>query len=117
MKSAYAVRRPVVNAYLVRERDRRRQRELAMVLLAILPLGMALLAYTWIHLELLHLGYQIDQLERDLHHLQQVERQLRLEASHLANPGRVEERAIRDLAMERPSLEEMIFYHELGETP
>ena len=44
-------RRPVVNTYLVRERDRRRLRELALVLLVVLCLGGGLLAYTWIHLE------------------------------------------------------------------
>ena len=31
MKSAYAVRRPVENSYLVRERDRRLLRELAAI--------------------------------------------------------------------------------------
>ncbi len=53
MRNAYAVRRPVANAYLVRERDRRRLRELAVVLLVVLSLGGGLLAYTWIHLEVL----------------------------------------------------------------
>ena len=41
----YAVRRPVVNSYLVRQHDRRRRRELGVVLLACLPLAVALLGY------------------------------------------------------------------------
>ena len=48
MKTAYAVHRPVANSYLVRERNRRRLRELAVVLVAVGCLGGGLLAYTWI---------------------------------------------------------------------
>ena len=67
MRNAYAFTRPVANTYLVRERDRRRVRELAMVLVVVLCLGGSLLAYTWIHLEVTRTGYRIDKLERELH--------------------------------------------------
>jgi hypothetical protein len=50
LRSTYAFRRPVRNSYLVRERDRRLARELALVLLVVLLLGGGLLGYTWIHL-------------------------------------------------------------------
>ena len=113
MRNAYAFRRPVVNTYLVRERDRRRQRELAVVLLSVLCLGGGLLAYTWIHLEVLRTGYRIDALERELTELTQTERQLRLEAAYLASPSRVEQRAVRELAMQSPALEQMVFWEEL----
>ena len=113
MKSAYAFRRPVVNTYLVRERDRRRQRELAVVLLAVLCLGGGLLAYTWIHLEVLRTGYKIDALERRLTELSQQERQLRLEASYLASPTQIERRALKDLGMQPPALEQVVFWEEL----
>ncbi|MDP9120651.1 MAG: hypothetical protein M3O15_04670 [Acidobacteriota bacterium] len=112
MRSAYAVRRPVVNTYLVRERDRRLVRELAVVLIMILSLGGGLLAYTWIHLEVLHTGYHIDTLERQLRELSQVERQLRLEASYLASPQRVEKRA-QEMGMQPPTFEQLIFWEEL----
>ena len=69
MRSEYAVRRPVLNAYLVRERDRRLARELALVLLVVVLLGGGLLAYTWIHLEALRTGYRIDLAERQLREL------------------------------------------------
>jgi 4-amino-4-deoxy-L-arabinose transferase-like glycosyltransferase len=49
LPGAYAVRRPVVNSYLVRQRDRRRLRELVAVVAAVLPLAAALLGYTWLH--------------------------------------------------------------------
>jgi cell division protein FtsL len=113
LRNAYAFRRPVVNTYLVRERDRRRQRELAVVLLSVLCLGGGLLAYTWIHLEVLRTGYRIEALERELTELTQTERQLRLEAAYLASPSRVEQRAVRELAMQSPALEQMVFWEEL----
>lgn len=113
MRSAYAFRRPVVNTYLVRERDRRRQRELALVLLVVLGLGGGLLAYTWIHLEVLRTGYEIDSLEKRLGELTQRERQLRLEASYLAGPSQIEARAEKELGMRSPALEQVVFWEEL----
>ena len=112
VRSAYAVRRPVVNAYLVRERDRRRLREFGWVLLATLPLGLALLAYTWLQLEVLRTGYRIETLERRVHQLTQTERELRLEAAYLASPARLEERAQGELGLQPPTLEQMVFAGE-----
>jgi cell division protein FtsB len=113
VRNAYAVRRQVANAYLVRERDRRRLRELAVVLLVVVSLGGGLLTYTWIHLEVLAAGYRIVDLERNLRDLSQEERRLRLEAAYLASPQRTEQRAVRDLGLAAPSLEQVIFWEEL----
>jgi hypothetical protein len=113
LPSAYAVRKPVVNAYLVRERDRRRLRELALVVAAVLPLGIGLLAYTWLQLETLGAGYRIERLERELHRLTQVERQLRLEAAYLAHPARLAERAGDELGLAAPRLEQLLYWGEL----
>jgi cell division protein FtsL len=113
LRNAYAFRRPVVNTYLVRERDRRRQRELALVLLVVLCLGGGLLAYTWIHLEVLRTGYQIDRLERELTELSKKERQLLLESSYLASPSQIERRAVRELGMQPPALEQVVFWEEI----
>ena len=113
MRNVYAFRRPVVNIYLVRERDRRRQRELALVLLVVLCLGGGLLAYTWIHLEVLRTGYRIDALEKQHGELTREERQLSLEASYLASPSQVERRAVSELGMQLPTLEQVIFWEEL----
>ncbi|HVR99138.1 MAG TPA: hypothetical protein VMW27_21140 [Thermoanaerobaculia bacterium] len=110
---AYAVRRPVVNSYLVRERDRRRLRELGLVLLLVLTLGGGLLGYTWIHLEALRTGYRIDTLDRTLRELTRKERERRLEAAYLASPQRIESRAVEALGMQSPALEQVIFWEEL----
>jgi cell division protein FtsL len=113
LRNAYAFTRPVANSYLVRERDRRRVRELALVLLVVLCLGGGLLAYTWIHLEVTRTGYRIDKLERELTQQTREERQLRLEAAYLASPSQIERRAVKELGLQAPVLEQMIFWEEL----
>jgi hypothetical protein len=102
----------VVNAYLVRERDRRRRRELGYVVLAVLPLVVGLVAYTWLQLETLRVGYRIEALERRTHQLEQVERQLRLEASYLAEPRRLATRAQEELGLGEPRVEQVVFIEE-----
>ena len=109
----YALKRPVANTYLVRERDRRLLRELATVLLSVGFLGGGLLGYTWIHLEGLKTGYRLDKLEGELRELSKTERQLRLEASYLAGPQQIEKRADRELGMQPPALTQVVFWEEL----
>jgi cell division protein FtsL len=113
MSSPYLVRRVVVNAYLVRERDRRRLRELAGVVAAVLPVSLALVAIIWVQVEILRTGYRIHDLERQLDALTRQERTLRLEASYLASPQRVERRAVEELGMQPPDLDQILFAEEL----
>lgn len=113
MNSAYAFRRPVANTYLVRERDRRLRRELAAVVVVVLSLGGGLLGYTWMHLELLNTGYRIVALEREQRELAQEERRLNLETAYLASPQQVEGRAVRELGMQSPATEQVVFWEEL----
>lgn len=113
MKSAYAFRRPVVNTYLVRERDRRRQRELARVLLVVIGLSVGVGAYIWIHLQMLATGYQINTLDKELTTLSRKERELGLEAAYLESPSRIERRATSELGMQPPALEQVVFWEEL----
>jgi hypothetical protein len=104
-RSAYVLRRPVDNVYLVRDRDRRRRRELLTILVAAAPVGFCLLVYIWTHLQVLEAGYRIDLLGHQLHEMAQHERHLRLEAAGLFNPGLLEERAQRELKMVPPAPE------------
>jgi len=110
---AYTVRRPVVNAYLVRQRDRRRLRELGGVVAVVILLGAALLAYTWLQLETLRVGYRIEDLEREAHRLAQVERQLRLESAHLAHPERLARLAHERLGLVPPAVDQVLFLEEI----
>src|SRR4029079_7783710 len=103
----------VVNIHLVRERGRRRRRELAVVLLVVASLGGGLLAYTWIHLEVLSTGYRIVELERRGRELAHEERRWRLEPAYLGSPQEVERRAVSELGLGEPTLEQVVFWEEL----
>lgn len=113
MKNSYVIRRPVFNAYLVRQRDRRRLRELLGVLALFLLLGGCLVGYVWLHVELLRTGYRVDELERRLEAASDRERELRLEANYLARPQAIERRAAEELGMRAPELDQLIFEEEL----
>lgn len=110
----YAIRRPVENTYLVRQLDRRRLRELIGVFGIVCLVGGGLLAYTWVHIEIMRTGYRINDLEHTLERLQEEERRHRLEASYLAHPLQLEERSARELGMIAPELEQTVFFHELA---
>lgn len=109
MPSAYAIRRRVDNAYLVRERDRRRLRELLWVVVLLVPLAAGLLANIWIHVQVYRAGYRIHQLERQAEELTRSERQLQLEAAYLASPERIEQRATHELGMRPPKADQIVF--------
>ncbi len=109
MKTPYLLPRPPRNRYLVRQRDRRRMRELLRVALAIVVVGVALLGYTWLHLESLGSSYRVEGLEQRLHELARRERHLRLEEAYLSSPQRVETRASKELGMQPPELGQLLF--------
>jgi hypothetical protein len=109
LKTPYLLPRPPRNRYLVRQRDRRRMRELLRVAVAILVVGVALLGYTWLHLESLGSGYRVEGLEQRLHELARRERHLRLEEAYLSSPQRVETRASKELGMQPPELGQLLF--------
>ncbi len=112
MAGSYAVRRPVLNSYLVRQRDRKRRRELALVLMATLPVALGLLGYVWVNLELLDIGYEIHRLEGTLGAEEQLQRKLLMEAAYLASPQRIEARASQELGMVPVSHEQLVFLQE-----
>jgi cell division protein FtsL len=109
LKTPYLLPRPPRNRYLVRQRDRRRMRELGRLGVAILTVGLALLGYTWLHLELLGSGYRVEGLEQQLRELERRERHLRLEEAYLSSPPRVEARASKELGMRAPELGQLLF--------
>ena len=112
MTNPYAEGRPVENFYLVRERDRRRVRELVILVFGMLPVAASLLGYTWIHLEVRKSGYRIQQLEERLIELQRAERRSSLESAYLSSPQRVEAAAAERLGMVEVSLDQMVFVEE-----
>lgn len=113
MRTSYAVVKTVENAYLVRDRDRRRNRELARVLWVVLPLAAVLLGYIWLHARVLATAYRIQSLEAELERLDERERHLLLEAAYLEGPTRLEAVATGELGLEPPSLERVVFFEEI----
>ena len=113
LSEAYAVRRPVVNAYLVRQRDRRRRRELGLLLLAVVPVAVGLLCYVWLQIELVGIGYRIHRLEQILETREQTQRRLQMEAAYLSGPQQIRSRAVEELGMAAPTVEQMVFAEEL----
>jgi cell division protein FtsL len=110
--SPYLRRQPVKNFLLVRERDRRRLRELRLLVFAVVPAALALLGYTWVQTEIVRTGYRVRVLERRLEDMARTERQLELEASWLESLERVEEAAAKELEMQFPTLDQMVFVDE-----
>lgn len=117
MKASYAIQRPVDNEYLVRDRDRRRVRELLRIVLWVLPVALVLLAYIGVHLAVLDQAYAIQGLEERLEVLDREERQLRLEAAYLESPPRVERRARDELGLRPPDPQQVVFWNELTGGP
>ncbi len=113
MRTAYAVRRPVVNSYLVRQRDRKRLRELGAVLVAMLPVGFGMIANVWTHHQLLDAGDRIHYLEQRLVELDHRRRQLQVEAEYLGSPTQIVGRARSELGMQYRTLDRTIFASEI----
>lgn len=95
----YAIRRPVENVYLVRERDRRRTRELVALLFAALPMMAVIFAAIWANVETLRLGYQIERLQKQRDQLAERQRQLLTEKAEASALGRVAEVARTQLGL------------------
>ena len=113
MRREYSVRLPVLNAYLVRDRDRRRLRELGLLLAVMLPVGLCALGYVRLHLGVMRAGYEVSRLEVQLRERVRREKQLELEVAYLASPARIERRANEELGMRYPQLGDMQFTGQL----
>ena len=109
MNRSYAVVRPVANTYLIRERDRRRRRDLLWVAGTLLPVAVGALLYVWLHVEVLRAGYRIHELEQELRVQVEIERQLGLEVAFLQHPGTVEQRATTELGLAAPTVEQLVY--------
>jgi cell division protein FtsL len=67
-----------------------------------------LLLYVGGKVTIMRLGYRIEALEREKQELERTNRSLRIEASSLASPARIEEIAIKRLGMVRPPKENVV---------
>lgn len=105
---AYAVRRPVENVYLVRERDRRRTRELVALALAAVPPAIVLFLAIWANLETVRLGYQLAKLARMRETLLERRHLLEMDRAQAVALARVERIARGTLGLVPPTLDQVI---------
>jgi cell division protein FtsL len=77
------------------------------VLIALFVIA-GLLLYVGGKVKIMRLGYQIEAIEREKRELERENSALRIEASSLASPARIEELATRRLGMVRPPKENVV---------
>ena len=112
MRGAYVATRAVTNSYLVRERDRRKVRELLLVVALTLPPVLGALGNIWLRGQVVRTGYEINQQEQQLVELERRQRQLELEWTTQSSPASVEARAAQ-LGLVEPSLDQVVRVEEL----
>lgn len=76
--------------------------------LIVLFITAALILYVTGKVSIVRLGYRIEALEREKKDLERANRALRIEASSLSSPDRIEEIAVKRLGMVRPLKENIV---------
>ncbi|MBV8516059.1 MAG: hypothetical protein JO197_01535 [Acidobacteria bacterium] len=89
----YTQKKPIDNTHIVRERDRKRVRELLAVLSLGIPIGLFLLLFTWQNLEVIRLGHEATRLQKDLKDVEAAHKSLQLELDRLTSFDAVEQQA------------------------
>ncbi|HEX4956130.1 MAG TPA: hypothetical protein VF017_22305 [Thermoanaerobaculia bacterium] len=115
MRTPYALTPPRdgANSYLRRERDRKRWRELLVVVITLLPFGAGLLIYTWIQVQTLAAGYRITDLERRARELARERQHLELTLAERSRAAAVEAVASGDLGMSAQSADQTLYLEDL----
>lgn len=104
----YTVRRPVENSFLVRERDRRRSRELLAFLLAIIPPVAVLFFGVRANVQAIELGYRIGRLEKQRDRLLEKRQRLLIEKAQASSLARIEPIARGPLGLVPPRPDQVV---------
>jgi hypothetical protein len=114
----YAQKKPIENTHIVRERDRRRFRELFSVVVLGLFIGGFLIIFTWQNLSVIRLGHEATRLQQQKKQLENANKALRLEIDRATSLGSVEQRAAT-LGFEKtdPRAVVMVETHSPGARP
>lgn len=88
MSASYAQFKRVENTRVARERDGRRGKELVSLLAAVLPIALALLAYTGLHLQTVQTGYAVDRDRRAVIRLLEERQKLLVRLAAATSPAR-----------------------------
>ena len=89
----YTQKKPIDNAHIVRERDRRRFRELLAVFSLGVPIGLFLLLFTWQNLEVIRLGREATRLQKVRKQIDEENKRLQVELDRLTALESVQKRA------------------------
>src|ERR1700682_4190840 len=89
----YAQKKIIDNVHIVRERDRKRFRELSAVLGLGVPIGLFLLLFTWQNLEVIRLGHEATSLQKQRKDIEDANKALQLELDRLTSLDAVERKA------------------------
>jgi hypothetical protein len=88
VSASYAQFKRVENTRVSRERDGRRGKELVSLLAAVLPIALALLAYTGLHLQTVQTGYAVDRDRRAVTRLLEERQKLLVRLAAATSPAR-----------------------------
>jgi hypothetical protein len=89
----YTQKKPIDNTHIVRERDRRRNRELLGVLTLGVPIALFLLLFTWQNLEVIRLGREATRLQKSFKDTEAMHKALEAERDRLTSFQTVEKQA------------------------
>ena len=89
----YAQKKSIENAHIVRERDRRRFRELLAVVSLGVPIGLFLLLFTWQNVEVIRLGHEATRLQSVRKRIDEDNKRLQVELDRLTALDSVQKRA------------------------
>lgn len=89
----YAQKKSIENVHIVRERDRRRSRELLAVFVVGIPIALFLLLFTWQNLEVIRLGHQATALQKQRKQIETQNQSLQFEFDRLTSLQSVEQKA------------------------
>ena len=89
----YTQKKPIDNTHIVRERDRRRNRELFAVLSLGVPVGLFLLLFAWQNLEVIRLGREATRLQTNLKNVEAEHKALQAELDRMTSLDTVEKKA------------------------
>jgi hypothetical protein len=112
----YAQKKPIENSHIVRERDRKRFRELLAVLGLGVPLGAFLLLFTWQNLEVIRLGHEATRLQKQKQEIENTNKALQLDLDRRTSLSAVEQRAI-DLGFQRTDPRAVVMVQRTDSTP
>src|SRR5262245_6360407 len=89
----YAQKKSIENTHIVRERDRRRFRELFSVVVLGVFVAVFLIIFAWQNLSVIRLGHEATRLQQEKKQLENANKALRLEIDRLTSLASVEQRA------------------------